>query len=71
MKTKIEYTTPYADDAVNGYVMAEYHDGRGDTPSYYTITKAQYNRAVGNLTVAGAAPRFLSTLPVLVIGVDL
>lgn len=68
MKTKIKYTTTYADDTVNGYVMAERRDNC--CAPYYAITKAQYNRAVKNLTIGGVAPCFLADLPVLVIGVD-
>lgn len=61
---KINYTTPYADETINGFVNAE------ETAHAYIITKAQYNRAIKNLTIGGVAPKFDADKPVLVKGID-
>lgn len=53
-KVKIEYTTPYADNKVNGYVIAT------DCGTYYTISRAQYNRACDNLTIGNVTPQFIT-----------
>ena len=52
-RVKINYTTPYANDTINGYVFAVEHS------DHYEITQHQYNRAYDNLTIGGdVSPQF-------------
>lgn len=62
-KTKINYTTPYADSTISGYVMADTYADR------YEISQKQMDRAVDNLTIGGdIAPKFIADKPVIVKG---